>query len=159
MKLWIIYKEGIGFSKLIAEMLQDRLEELIDVSVGSSKKILPTLLVQEQFECLIIGDIESRNKESADIKDWILEFWEESKKINHQVTGISGFYIVLTDKTVEPLWIKFFREDKIKKEIFPPILRLKLNIEELVLEEKTPELIKEFAEKIIEFYIYKNEDL
>ena len=26
-KLWIIYKENIGFSRMIAEMLQDRLED------------------------------------------------------------------------------------------------------------------------------------
>ena len=46
MKLWIIYKEGIGFSKLIAEMLQDRLEDYIDVSVGNAKQIDPAFLVE-----------------------------------------------------------------------------------------------------------------
>jgi hypothetical protein len=52
-KLWIIYKDGIGFSKIIAEMLQDRLEDYIDVSVGNAKKIDPTFLVEEKFDYLI----------------------------------------------------------------------------------------------------------
>ena len=30
MKLWIIYKEGIGFSRIVAEMLQDRLEDYLE---------------------------------------------------------------------------------------------------------------------------------
>jgi hypothetical protein len=41
MRLWIIYKEGIGFLRIIAEMLQDRLEDYIDVSLGIAKKIDP----------------------------------------------------------------------------------------------------------------------
>ena len=50
MKLWIIYKNGIGFSKIIAEMLQDRLEDYIDVSVGNAKKIDPAFLVEEKLK-------------------------------------------------------------------------------------------------------------
>ncbi len=33
-----MYKNGIGFSKIIAEILQDRLEDYIDVDVGNAKK-------------------------------------------------------------------------------------------------------------------------
>ena len=50
MKLWIIYKNGIGFSKIIAEMLQDHFEEYIDVSVGCAKKIDPEFLVEEGLD-------------------------------------------------------------------------------------------------------------
>jgi len=56
-KLWIIYKEGIGFSRIIAEMIQDRFEDYIDVSVGNANMIDPAFLVEEKFDCLIIGDI------------------------------------------------------------------------------------------------------
>ena len=49
-KLWIIYKEGIGFSRMIAEMLQDRLEDYIDVYIGNAKRIEPVFLVEERFD-------------------------------------------------------------------------------------------------------------
>ena len=75
MKLWIIYKEGIGFSKLIAEMLQDRLEDYIDVSVGNAKQIDPAFLVEERLDYLIIGDIVSEGIPSLEIQNWLLKFW------------------------------------------------------------------------------------
>ena len=157
MKLWIIYKEGLGFSKLIAEILQDRLEEgFIDVSVGSAKKIDPSLLVEEHLDYLIIGDIEKEYITDDEIKDWLFEFWNESKNRNQKISGISGFYVVLSESANKPLWIDFLQENLSKEKINPPILRLKLNIKELALEEETTALIKEFADKIIHFYVYKN---
>jgi len=50
MNLWIIYKEGMVISKIIAEMLQDRLEDYIDVSVGNAKKIDPSFLAEEKLD-------------------------------------------------------------------------------------------------------------
>ena len=41
---------------VIAEMLQDHLEDYIDVSVGNAKKIDPAFLVEERLDYLIIGD-------------------------------------------------------------------------------------------------------
>ena len=53
MKLWIIYKNGIGFSKFIAEMLQNRLEDYIEVYVGTAKKIDASFLAKEKLDYLI----------------------------------------------------------------------------------------------------------
>ncbi len=77
-KLWIIYKNGIGFSKIIAEMLQERLEDYIDVDVGNAKKIDPTFLVEEKLDCLIIGDIISKEIPSLEIQNWLLKYGEIS---------------------------------------------------------------------------------
>ncbi|KKL06719.1 hypothetical protein LCGC14_2593230, partial [marine sediment metagenome] len=79
MKLWIIYKEGIGFSKIIAEMLQDRLEDYIDVSVGNAKKINPIFVVEEKFDYLIIGDTISDVIPSLEIQNWLLKYREISE--------------------------------------------------------------------------------
>jgi len=75
-KLWIIYKNGIGFSKIIAEMLQDRLEDYIDVDVGRAKKIDPAYLVEERADFLIIGDIISKEIPSLEIQNWLLKYWD-----------------------------------------------------------------------------------
>jgi hypothetical protein len=157
MKLWIIYKEGIGFSKLIAEMLQDRLEELIDVSVGSAKKVLPPLLLEEQFDYLIIGDIEDKHNNADEINDWLLEFWNVSKNRNLSIKAISGFYVIITDPSKDPLWLELLVEKFNKYKTNPSILRLKLNVETLVLEDKSADLIKEFADEIIDYCLYSTD--
>lgn len=153
MKLWIIYKEGIGFSKIIAEMLQDRLEDYIDVSVGNAKKIEPAFLVEERLDYLIIGDVISEVIPSMEIQNWLLEYGEISKSNNLIVKAISGFYVTLTEITVEPLWVGFF-QDNIKVElIYPPILRLKLNRADLAIEDGALELVKDYCNDFIEFFI------
>lgn len=153
MKLWIIYKEGIGFSKIIAEMLQDRLEDYIDVSVGNAKKIEPAFLVEERLDYLIIGDVISEVIPSMEIQNWLLEYGEISKSNNLIVKAISGFYVTLTEITVEPLWVEFF-QDNIKAElIYPPILRLKLNRADLAIEDGALELVKDYCNDFIEFFI------
>jgi len=152
-KLWIIYKEGIGFSMVIAEMLQDHLEDYIDVSVGNAKKIDPAFLVEERLDYLIIGDAISGTIPNLEIHNWLNKFWEISKKRNLIVKAISGFYVTLADISVQPLWVDFL-QDNVKAEIiYPLILRLKLNTAEISLENGTLELVKEFANDIIEFTI------
>ena len=153
MKLWIIYKEGIGFSKLIAEMLQDRLEDYINVSVGNAKKIEPALLVEEKLDYLIIGDIISEVSPSLEIQNWLLKFWEISKKKNLIINAISGFYIVLADIKIEPVWVESFQENINAEMIYPPILRLKLSQAELALEKGGFEIIKDYSNDFIEFII------
>ncbi|TKJ19264.1 MAG: hypothetical protein CEE43_15950 [Promethearchaeota archaeon Loki_b32] len=153
MKLWIIYKNGIGFSKIIAEMLQDRLEDYIDVSVGTAKKIDPALLVEERFEFLMIGDTIIKEIPSSEIQNWLLKYWEISNERKNTLKAISGFYIVQTDISVEPLWVEFFNSKVRAELIFPSILRLRLNVEELSLENGTPELIKKYSNDFVEFII------
>ena len=110
MKLWIIYKEGIGFSMVIAEMLQDRLEDYIDVSVGNAKKIDPAFLVEEKTDYLVIGDVISEEIPSLEIQNWLIKYREISKKKNLIVKAISGFYVALTNITVEPIWFEFLQD-------------------------------------------------
>ncbi|MEJ2252349.1 MAG: hypothetical protein P8Y97_22150, partial [Candidatus Lokiarchaeota archaeon] len=72
LKVWIIYKDGIGFLKIIAEMLQDRFDEYIDVSVGNAIKINPSFLVEESLHYLIIGDLINNEIPSLEIQNWLL---------------------------------------------------------------------------------------
>ncbi len=153
MKLWIIYKKGIGFSKFIAEMLQDRLEDYIDVSVGNAKKINPAFLVEEKLDYLIIGDVLSKTIPSLEIRNWLIKYWEISKKHTINVKAISGFYVVLNDSTVEPFWVEFLQDNVDAEIIFPPILRLKVNITGLALEDGALELIKSYSNDFIEFLL------
>ncbi len=152
-KLWIIYKEGIGFSKLIAEMLQDRLEDYIDVSVGNAKKIDPAFVVEERLNYLIIGDVINKVIPSLEIQNWLLKYREISKKENLIVNAISGFYVALTDITIEPFWIEFLQDNVRAEIIYPPLLRLELNRTELVLENGAYDIVKDYTNEFIDFLI------
>ena len=152
-KLWIIYKNGIGISKIIAELLQDRLEDYIDVDVGNAKKIDPAFLVEEKLDYLIIGDIISKEIPSLEIQNWLLKYWEISKNYNLIVKAISGFYVALTNVTVEPFWVEFLHDNVRAEIIYPPILRLKLNFSEISLENGTLELVKAYSNDFIEYFI------
>ncbi|UCC20887.1 MAG: hypothetical protein JSV62_06300 [Promethearchaeota archaeon] len=156
MKLWIIYNQGIGFSMIIAEMLQERLEDSIDVSVGNAKKIEPAFLVEEGLDYLIIGDVISEVNPSLEIQNWLLKFWEIAKTININLKAISGFYIMLTDNTVKPFWVEFIHDNAKVDIIYPPILCLKLNLTELSLENKTSEIVKRYSDDFIEYLINTN---
>lgn len=153
MKLWIIYKKGIGFSMLIAEMLQDRLEDYIDVFVGNAKKIDPFLIVEENLDYLIIGDVISEEIPSLEIQNWLIKYREISKKKNLIVNAISGFYVALTDITVEPFWIEFLQDNVRAGTVYPPLLRLKLNKAELVLENGVYDIVKDYSNEFIELLI------
>ena len=153
MKLWIIYKEGIGFSKLIAEMLQDRLDDYIDVSVGNAKKIEPAFLIEEKLDYLIIGDTVSDVIPSLEIQNWLLKYGEISKRSNFIIKTISSFYVALADILVEPSWIEFLQDNVNAETIYPPILHLKFNLAELVLEDGALELVKEYTNDFIEYLI------
>ncbi len=153
MKLWIIYKEGIGFSKLIAEMLQDRLEDYIDVSVGNAKKIEPTFLIEEKLDYLIIGDTVSDVIPSLEIQNWLLKYGEISNKSNLIIKAISGFYVTLADVLVEPSWIEFLQSNVNAEIFYPPILQLKFNKAELVLEDGALGLVKDYTNDFIDFLI------
>ena len=153
MKLWIIYKEGIGFSKLIAGMLQDRLEDYIDVSVGTANKIDPAFLVEEKIDYLIIGDNINEAIPSLEIQNWLLKYNEIAKKSNLIIKAISSYYVTLTDIQVEPSWIEFLQNKVNAEKIYPPILCLKFNLAELVLDDGSLELIKDFSNEFIELLI------
>jgi len=153
MKLWIIYKEGIGFLKIIAEMLQDRLEDYIDVSVGNAKKIDPSFLLEEKLDYLIIGDIISETIPSVEIQNWVLKYREVSKNNNLVIKILSGFYITLTDIKIEPTLVEFLQENITAEIIYPPILSLKLNRLDLALEIDAFEIVKVYSNDFIEFLI------
>jgi len=152
-KLWIIYKEGIGFSRIIAEMLQDRLEDYIDVSVGNAKKIDPEFLVEEKLDFLIIGDVISKEIPSLEIQNWLLKYREISNKNNLIVKALSGFYFAPPDIKVEPLWVESLQENIKAEMIYPPILRLKLNRAKLALENGALEIVKVYCNDFVEFFI------
>ncbi|MFW9824867.1 MAG: hypothetical protein ACFFE4_18140 [Candidatus Thorarchaeota archaeon] len=149
MKLWIIYKEGIGFSRIIAEILQDRLEDYIDVFIGNAKKVDPSYLVEEKLEYLITGDVISDNNPSMEIQNWLLKFFKLVKECNFHVKAISGFYVVLTNNSNEPAWVSLLQENIKTEIIYPPVLRIRLDIEKMALEEGSLELIKAYVNNFV----------
>ena len=153
MKLWIIYKEGIGFSKIVAEMLQDRLEDFIDVSVGNAKKIDPIFVIEEKFDYLIIGDVISGASPSSEIQNWLTKYREIAKTKNITIKAVSGFYIAITDITIDPFWIESLQANINSEIVFPPIFRLKLNKEELALENDSLKKIKSYSNDFIKFFL------
>lgn len=152
-QLWIIYKSGIGFSKFIAERIQDHLEDFIDVYVGSANMIDPKFIIEEKFDYLIIGDVINETRPSLEIQNWLLKYWEISNKKQRILKAISGFYVALTDVKVEPFWVEFFHDNVKAEIIFPPILSLKLSRAELTLENGAPELVKAYSNDFIEFFL------
>jgi hypothetical protein len=134
-------------------MLQDRLEDYIDVDAGSAKKIDPAFLVEEKFDFLIIGDISSKEIPNLEIQNWLLKYREISGKKQITLKVISGFYIALADIKIEPFWVEFLHDNVQAKILFPPILRLKLNLADISLEKTTPELVKKYSNDFVEFII------
>ena len=155
MKLWIIYKGGSVFLKVIAESLQDRLESFVNVSVGVASKIDPSFVVEEELNYLIIGDIIEETIPSLEIQNWILKYGEIIEGSNRSLLALSGF-LILVDKTLkDPSWSKFINENTVKETIFPPILQLELNESNLAFETCVHGLVKDYSSKIIEFITKK----
>lgn len=151
--MWIIYKNGFGFSRIIAEMIQDRLDDYINVDVGNAEKVDPSFVVEEKLDYLIIGDIISETLHSAEIQNWVLKYGKISKNINYNLKALSGFYIAPTDINDETHWDKFLRENINAEKFFPPILYLKLNGVKASLDIGAFEIVKEYSNVFIEFLI------
>lgn len=137
-------------------MLQDRLEDYIDVSVGNAEKVDPIFLVEEKIDYLIIGDNTSETNLSLEIQNWLLKYGEISKKGNLIIKAISIFYITSTNILVEPSRLEFFQDIVNAETRYPPILCLKFNPVEIVLEDGVIEKVKDYANNFIE-YLIKNE--
>jgi menaquinone-dependent protoporphyrinogen IX oxidase len=152
-KLWIIYENGISFSTIIAERLQDHLEEYIDVSVGNAKKIEPKFLIEEKLDYLIIGDNISDIRPSEEIQDWLFKYKDVSKENNFILKALSCFCIVLTDTNTKLSWVEFIQKNINSEIFFPPMLCLKLERAGYTLENSTLELVKNYSNNIIEYII------
>jgi len=134
-------------------MLQDRLEDYIDISVGNAKKIDPAFLVEEKLDYLIIGDIISKEIPSLEIQNWLLKYGEISKRSNISIKAISSFFVTSVNILVEPSWIEFLQENVNAEIIYPPVLQLKLNQAEIALENGALEIVKNYSNDFIEFFI------
>lgn len=134
-------------------MLQDFLEVYIDVDVGNTKKIEPVFLIEEKFDCLIIGDCINEAIPSLKLQNWLLKYREISNSYNLIVKVISGFYIVPSDIKIEPFWVESLQNYINAEIIYPPILRLKLNRREIALKNGAYDIIKEYSNDFIEFLI------
>ena len=155
MKLWIIYKGGFVFSKVIAETLQDRLENYIDVSVGKASKIKPSFIVEEGLDYLIIGDIINETIPSMEIQNWVLKYGEISKGNNLSLKALSGFLILLNERKKASIWVDFIHKNTKTEIIYPPILCLKLDKTNLAFETCVHGIVKDYSSKIIEFVTSK----
>jgi hypothetical protein len=136
-------------------MLQDRLDDYIDVSVGSAKKINPSFLVEERLDYLIIGDIVDMVIPNSEIQNWILKYGEISRKTCFILKALSGFYIISINDADKPALIEFLQDNVNTKKFFPPIMRLKLNKTELALEEVALKLVNDYSNAFIGLFINK----
>jgi hypothetical protein len=153
LKLWIIYKDGIGFARIVAEILQDRLEHIVDTSVGNAKKVDPKYVIEESLDGLILGDIIIAEIPSFEIQNWLLKYCEISKKKNLILKIVSGFYVSINKISNINLWDDFLQKNIKSEEIFLPILSLKLNQSDLSLEHSSAELLKQYTNDFIEFIV------
>jgi hypothetical protein len=151
MKLWIIHKGGFVFSKIVSEMLQDRLENYIDVSVGNASKIEPSFVIEEELDYLIIGDIISEMIPSLEIQKWVLKYREISEGNNLRLKALSGFLISLNEMKKDTVWLEFIHNNIKTDTIHPQILCLKLDTTNLATENYVHEIVKDYSDKIIEF--------
>jgi hypothetical protein len=55
-------------------------------------------------------------RDISELQNWLLKYWEISKRKNLIVKAISGFYIALADIKIEPFWVEFL-QDNINVEI------------------------------------------
>lgn len=151
MNLWILYKFGYVISQFIAEMLQNRLEDYIDVFVGNANQIRPSFLVEERLEYLIIGDIITDSIPSQEIQEWIQEYGNLLKKNNNNIKFFSGFYFKLADTKTQANWINFI-QDNIKFElIYPPVLGLLIDNNDLLLEIGVLEVFNMYSNDLIKY--------
>ena len=153
MKLWIIYKDGLVLSQVIAETLQDRLDNYIDVSVGIARKIDPSFIVEEPIDYLIIGDIITEPLPSVEIQYWVRKCGELFKNNKLRLKTLSGVLIMLTKITTDARWGEFIHENIMAETIYPPILCLKVDKPDLAFDSGVHAIVKEYSNKFIEFII------
>jgi hypothetical protein len=152
MKLWIIYKDGIGLARLVAEMLQDRLENFLDVSVGEASKIDPVFLIEEKPDLLIIGDIIQENKSSKEISNWMKKFQEMSDKLQFSLKTTSAFFITTDNREITADWGEKIRNNSSYGSITPPFMHFNLNTTNLLLE-GTFDKVKKFSDGILKIVL------
>jgi len=138
---------------MVAEMLQDRLEDYLDVNVGKLDKIDPQNIIEENVDLLIIGDIICEKSLVSELKNWILNYINFLKQKEKQIKLISGFYVTPSDLTIKPVWIDIIRDHIGSDLIYPPVLHLNLNREKLKLENKASDIINEYCKEFIEFIL------
>jgi hypothetical protein len=158
MKLWIIYKDGILIARIIAEMLQDRLENYVDVAVGKISKIEPLFILKEKLFYLIVLDIVNQTLPSVVIQKWVRKYKESNKKINLNLKTLSGCLISQEEIKKDTYWVEFIQSSIQTKVIYPPILLLQLNKSNLVLETDIYNMVKDYSTNFIEFIINKPEN-
>jgi hypothetical protein len=151
MKLWIIYKGGLVISRVIVEMLQDRLESYIDVSVGRVSKIEPWFILEEHLDYLILGDITSNGAPSLDIQKWLSKYKEISEKLEFQISVISGFLILKSEERNNFHWMEFVSDYIMSKVVYPPILSINFKDSKFESEDHVYDVVKEYCFNIIGF--------
>ena len=153
MKLWIIYQDGLVLSQVIAETLQDRLDNYIDVSVGIARKIDPSFIVEELFEYLILGDTITDPMPSEEIQNWVRKCGKLIKKNNLRLKALSGVLMILTEITTDTRWVEFIHENIMAETMYPPILCLKYDKPDLTFDSGVRAMVKEYSNKFIDFII------
>ena len=65
----------------------------------------------------------------------------------------------LDNLKIEPFWVEILQENIKAEMIYPPILSLKLNRAELALENGAYDIVKEYSNNFIEFFMEKKKSI
>ena len=88
-----------------------------------------------------------------EIQNWVLKFGEFLKNYNLYLKALSGFYITLTDIKNETLWAEFLQDHINTETVYPQVFSLKLKSAELAVENGVLEIVKDYSNDFIEFFI------
>ena len=152
-KLWIIYNNGIGFSKIVSEMLQERLEDYIEVFVGNSENNSPLSLIEEKLDFLIIGDVIRKENFDVEIQNWISTFLDISNKMGQYIKAISGFYVQTSISNNIPSWVEFLQKNLKTTKLYPQIANLRLNISNFTLENDVSNILNKYSKMYIDYIL------
>jgi hypothetical protein len=153
MKLWIIHKNHFGITELIAEYIQDRVVDYIDVFVGNAKLIDLYLLMKENVDYLIIGDIASDKMPSLEIRNFLLDCQKIFCNKKYTAKIFSGFFISSEQLLEQHIWEDWIKNSIKYEMIYPKFLNLKYDLEILNLSDDAIKKVEKYAKDIYTYII------
>lgn len=152
MRLWIIYVNSFGYSRMISEIFESYLEEDFIVSVGNAEIIQPSFVFDEKPDLLIFGELCREVTPDPKIQGWIEDFIELSNSSNFHIKKVAAYCIAVDDKNIENSWMDFFGKYFQKDQIYPKNLVLKINNLNGSLDKEVSLLIKKYVNDLIQFF-------
>ena len=152
-KIGIIHTSNYSFSMIVANLLEEFLAEYCDLIVGLVSTMDPKIIIDEEVDTLIIGDIISNNLPNLDLLSWLKNFSFLSLKDHKQIKTIIMYCVGTPSKAYELEWQKFFQENFISVSIYSPVLYVEVIPSQYSLENHLINKIKQFSKCIVS-YLY-----